>query len=39
MKENLETRLLKQIDRKSGDVFLIADFLDLVGYDQVARAL
>ena len=37
--ETLETRLLKQIDRKSGDVFLLSDFRDLGGYDQVSRAL
>ena len=37
--ENLETRLLKHIDRKSGDVFLLSDFRDFAGYDQVARAL
>src|SRR6202011_3127482 len=37
--ETLETRLLKRIDRKRGDVFLRADFDDLGGYDQVRRAL
>jgi len=37
--ETLETRLLKRIDRKRGDVFLRADFADLGGYDQVGRAL
>ena len=37
--ENLETRLVKRIDRKRGDVFLRADFNDLGGYDQVGRAL
>jgi hypothetical protein len=37
--EILETRLLKRIDRKRGDVFLRADFADLGGYDQVGRAL
>jgi Family of unknown function (DUF6088) len=37
--ETLETRLLKRIDRKGGDVFLRADFEDLDGYDQVGRAL
>ena len=37
--ENLETRLMKRIDRKRGDVFLRADFKDLGGYDQVGRAL
>lgn len=37
--ETLETKLLKRIARKSGDVFLRADFNDLGGYDQVGRAL
>ena len=37
--EPLESRLLKRIDRKRGDVFLRADFGDLGGYDQVGRAL
>lgn len=37
--ENLETRVMKRIDRKRGDVFLRADFSDLGGYDQVGRAL
>ena len=37
--ETLETRLLKRIDRKRGDVFLRSDFRDLGGYDQVGRAL
>jgi hypothetical protein len=37
--ETLETRLLKRIDRKRGDVFLRADFNDLGGYDQVGRGL
>src|ERR1700728_1187922 len=37
--KTLETRLLKRIDRKRGDVFLRADFGDLGGYDQVGRAL
>lgn len=37
--ESLETRLLKRIDRKRGDVFLRADFDDLGGYDQVGRVL
>ncbi|WP_218188012.1 hypothetical protein [Desulfosarcina cetonica] len=36
--ESLETRLMKRIDRKRGDVFLRADFKDLGGYDQVGRA-
>ena len=35
----LETRLLKRIDRKRGDVFLRADFDDMGGYDQVGRGL
>ncbi len=38
-KENLETRVMKRIDRKHGDVFLREDFSDLGGYDQVGRAL
>jgi hypothetical protein len=33
----LETRLLRRIDRKRRDVFLRADFADLGGYDQVGR--
>jgi hypothetical protein len=37
--ETLETRLMKRIDRKCGDVFLRADFNDLGGYDQVGRVL
>lgn len=37
--ETLETRLMKRIDRKRGDVFLRADFRDLGGYDQVGRGL
>ena len=37
--ETLESRLLKRIDRKRGDVFLRADFDDLGGYDQIGRAL
>ncbi len=36
---NLETRVMKRIDRKRGDVFLRADFRDMAGYDQVGRAL
>ena len=32
--ETLETRLLRRIDRKRGDVFLRADFDDLGGYDE-----
>ena len=39
MREALETRLLRRIDRKRGDVFLRTDFADLGGYDQVGRAL
>ena len=38
-RETLETRLLKSIDRKDGNVFLRADFADLGGYDQVGRTL
>jgi hypothetical protein len=37
--ETLETRVLKRIDRKRGDVFLREDFTDLGGYDQVGRVL
>ncbi len=37
--EKLETRLMKRIDRKRGNVFLRSDFSDLGGYDQVGRAL
>ena len=37
--ENLETRVMKRIARKRGDVFLRSDFRDLGGYDQVGRAL
>lgn len=37
--ENLETRVIKRIARKRGDVFLRADFRDLGGYDQVGRVL
>jgi hypothetical protein len=39
MRETLETRLLKRIDRKRGDVFLRSDFADLGGYDQIGRGL
>lgn len=39
MRETLEARVRKRIDRKRGDVFLRADFADLGGYDQVGRAL
>ncbi len=39
MRETLETRVSKRIDRKRGDVFLRGDFADLGGYDQVGRAL
>jgi hypothetical protein len=38
-RQSLEDRLLKRIDRKRGDVFLRADFVDLGGYDQVGRVL
>src|SRR6516225_5966531 len=38
-RETLETKVLKRIDRKRGDVFLRVDFEDLGGYDQVGRAL
>ena len=37
--ESLETRILKRIARKRGDVFLREDFRDLGGYDQVGRVL
>ena len=37
--ETLETRMMKRMERKRGDVFLRADFGDLGGYDQVGRAL
>lgn len=37
--ETLETRLMKRIDRKRGDVFLRADFSDMGGYDQIGRVL
>lgn len=37
--ETIETRLLKRIARKRGDVFLRADFNDIGGYDQVGRVL
>lgn len=37
--ETLETRVLKRIGRKRGDVFLRDDFADLGGYDQGGRAL
>jgi len=37
--ENLETRMLKRIYRKRGDVFVRPDFKDLGGYDQVGRVL
>jgi hypothetical protein len=37
--ETLETRVLKRITRKRGDVFLRDDFRDLGGYDQVGRVL
>jgi hypothetical protein len=37
--ESLETRMMKRIGRKRGDVFLRSDFRDLGGYDQVGRVL
>ncbi len=37
--DNLQTRMMKRIARKRGDVFLRADFRDLGGYDQVGRVL
>ena len=37
--ETLESRILKRMERKRGDVFLRADFGDLGGYDQVGRVL
>jgi hypothetical protein len=37
--ETFETRMLKRMERKRGDVFLRADFGDLGGYDQVGRTL
>ena len=37
--DSLETRVLKRIARKRGDVFLRDDFSDLGGYDQVGRVL
>lgn len=37
--ETIETRLLKRIARKRGNVFLRADFDDIGGYDQVGRVL
>ena len=39
MRDTLETRIVKRIDRKRSDVFLRADFADLGGYDQVGRVL
>lgn len=39
MIQTLESRLLKRIERKRGDVFLRSDFADLGGYDQVGRIL
>ena len=39
MVRTLESRLLKRIAHKRGDVFLRADFDDLGGYDQVGRVL
>ena len=37
--KTLESRILKRMERKRGDVFLRADFGDLGGYDQVGRVL
>ncbi len=37
--DNLETRVMKRINRKRGDVFLREDFKDLGGYDQIGRIL
>lgn len=39
MKDTIESRLARRIERKRGDVFLRSDFRDLGGYDQVGRAL
>ncbi|MHB1829079.1 MAG: DUF6088 family protein [Steroidobacteraceae bacterium] len=39
MRDTLEARIAKRIDRKRSDVFLRADFADLGGYDQVGRVL
>ena len=39
VRDTLEARIAKRIDRKRGDVFLRADFADLGGYDQVGRVL
>ncbi len=36
---SLESRMVKRIDRKRGDVFLRSDFKDLGGYDQIGRVL
>lgn len=37
--KTLESKVLARIIRKSSNVFLRDDFLDLGGYDQVGRAL
>jgi len=37
--KNLETRVVKRLAHKKGDVFLRDDFSDLGGYDQVGRVL
>lgn len=37
--DTIETRLMRRINRKRGNVFLRSDFADLGGYDQVGRAL
>jgi hypothetical protein len=37
--DTIETKLIKRIVRKRGNVFMRSDFDDLAGYDQVGRAL
>jgi hypothetical protein len=37
--DTIESRLIRRINRKRGNVFLRSDFADLGGYDQVGRAL
>jgi hypothetical protein len=39
MRETLENRVAKRIDRKKADVFVRSDFGDLGGYDQIGRVL
>ena len=39
MRAALEARIRKRIDRKRGDVFLRAGFVNLGSYDQVGRAV